>query len=843
MRGAAGSVAASMLGLSVAVAALWGGPAAAQGVASGGFLGAYAPGTAGVTAPSFERRDVRLDFNWGAAGPGGSPSPEYQTASWSGFSAQWKGVVIPATTETYQFVLQAGDSAELMIRPLGATAWTTLVPISNGAVNKSGSYALTAGKSYEVLVAYIQHGKTGKLSLSWQSPSVPLQVIDPATPIGINAPALMPGEPGNMLADVVKESSGFSTYTGSAKLALDGSGWPTTDATLSLWTSGREENGTYTISFVGQAQLSDLQGVGSFAVNGVSYGKTLPAGIGYNAKSNTTTAQWRVTATAAGAASLGLSKTKRTASSASGSGFTNLSILRPVQPGSTQSHAAGELFGAQWEDFLSAFTGLRFMDYLATNGNHQAAWTDRTLPGAVTHYQAVGGYGWQGRGGSLEYLVAMANQAGKDVWINVPLFASDDYVTKLAQLLEYGSDGVNPYTSPQANPVYPPLNSNLKVYLEYSNEVWNTSFIQEQQNNALSVAEVAAGKSPLNYDGNTRSYVWERRRSVERIVQISNIFRTVWGDGNMMYRIRPLFEWQYGDMQMTAAVGLGFLEDWYDNADGVKNVAVPHPAQYFLWGGGAGWYISPKNQGLSTVSAILASGITNPSTATDAQWATAFGLHEMGYEGGFYVGGDSSSTLQLAANVDPGATASEVSALGEYFYNGGGYPFIFDAAGYTSYGVASPTINEALTPKMAGIMQAGAAPRPASGFTGHIPGKFASLSVNGVTASGWTSGLMGLVGDFIGFSVSATTAGTYTITTDTTTPATVQILLDNVQVGTGSWTGPISAGVHGIRLVNTSPAGSTVNNLIVTKASGTAANRVEPDHAQPIFAKAGAAEE
>ncbi|MEI9984560.1 MAG: hypothetical protein WDN69_15960 [Aliidongia sp.] len=37
------------------------------------------------------------------------------------------------------------------------------------------------------------------------------------------------------------------------------------------------------------------------------------------------------------------------------------------------------------------------------------------------------------------------------------VFASDDYVTKLAQLLAYGSDGVNPYTSPQADPVYPPL--------------------------------------------------------------------------------------------------------------------------------------------------------------------------------------------------------------------------------------------------------------------------------------------------------------------------------------------------------------------------------------------------
>ncbi|MEI9984559.1 MAG: hypothetical protein WDN69_15955 [Aliidongia sp.] len=47
------------------------------------------------------------------------------------------------------------------------------------------------------------------------------------------------------------------------------------------------------------------------------------------------------------------------------------------------------------------------MDYLATNGSDLKQWTDRVLPGALTQYQAVGGYGWQGKGGSLEYIVAM----------------------------------------------------------------------------------------------------------------------------------------------------------------------------------------------------------------------------------------------------------------------------------------------------------------------------------------------------------------------------------------------------------------------------------------------------
>ena len=52
------------------------------------------------------------------------------------------------------------------------------------------------------------------------------------------------------------------------------------------------------------------------------------------------------------------------------------------------------------------------------------------------------------------------------------------YITDLADLFAYGSNGVNPYTSPQASPVWAPLNSNLKVYIEFSNEIWNWGFTQ-----------------------------------------------------------------------------------------------------------------------------------------------------------------------------------------------------------------------------------------------------------------------------------------------------------------------------------------------------------------------------
>ncbi|HEV2674929.1 MAG TPA: PA14 domain-containing protein [Aliidongia sp.] len=793
-------------------------PAHAQGVAWGGFIGAYQAGLDGATAPAFQRRDARIDFAWNAAGPGGSTSPEFVTSAWPTFSASWTGTVIPATTETYSFRIQTSDAVSFSIRPTGSSTWTTLINdwATAGKIDVQ-PYALVAGKSYDIALHYYQHGKSGAVQLGWSSPTVPFQVIDAATPLGINSSAVLPGEPGNIFADVVKQAKPFGAYSNSAAaVALDANGWPLADASMALWASGREMNGTYQVTFNGQAKLVDWTALGSFSVGGVSYGATLPLGTGYNAATNTTTAQWTIKTTAAAPATIGFAQSRRTATSAVGSGITNLHIMRPLAPGSATAHAAGELFSAQYKSFLSYFTGIRFMDYLATNGNRQANWTDRVKPTDATQYQPTGGYGWQGKGASWEYLVELANETGKDAWINIPVYASDDYVTKLARLFAFGSDGVNPYTSKQANPVYPPLNSNLKVYIEYSNELWNTSFQQYNSNVALAEAEVAAGTSSLDYDKTGRWFVWERRRAAKRIMEVSNLFRAVWGDAAMMTQIRPVFEWQYGNMNQTAAVALDFLDGYYNNADGVKHVAQPHPVNYFLYGGGGGWYVAPVHEGLTTAAAIFASGTNIPATQSDALWANAFGLKTMGYEGGFEVGGDTGGATAVAANLDPGALPLATKTLTQFFQQGGTMPFVFNAAGATSYGVASPTINEQNTPKMQAILALDDSLRPSQQIAGHVPGIFPYQSTSGVTSSGYVTGAMVNVGDYLGFSVTST-AGTYTITTDAKKPAAVRILVDNVPVGTGTWTGALSSGVHGIRLQNLLPGGTSLTKLVVTQ--------------------------
>ncbi len=145
---------------------------------------------------------------------------------------------------------------------------------------------------------------------------------------------------------------------------------------------------------------------------------------------------------------------------------------------------------------------LRFMDWIDSNSSPQRDWADRRSPrhvfqqGVLNRRAPATGFGGdRGTGVAFEHMVALANAAGRDLWINVPHLATDDFITRLAQLIRFGSDGVDPYTNLVANPVYPPLNPNRQVFVEYSNEIWSNgdSFSQgnwaQEQANALGLSK------------------------------------------------------------------------------------------------------------------------------------------------------------------------------------------------------------------------------------------------------------------------------------------------------------------------------------------------------------------
>ncbi len=127
-------------------------------------------------------------------------------------------------------------------------------------------------------------------------------------------------------------------------------------------------------------------------------------------------------------------------------------------PAQFESSYATDPFYPTFAASLANFKILRFMQFFRTNGNPNVTWADRRLP----DYYTQASYGQNMNNGSaIEWAVDIANMANANIWVNIPYLADDDYVRNFADL------------------VRDRLHSNLKVYVEFSNEVWNQTFLEE----------------------------------------------------------------------------------------------------------------------------------------------------------------------------------------------------------------------------------------------------------------------------------------------------------------------------------------------------------------------------
>ena len=126
-------------------------------------------------------------------------------------------------------------------------------------------------------------------------------------------------------------------------------------------------------------------------------------------------------------------------------------------------------FLARWGEFNT----IRFMDWLQTNnGTQQREWADRATTNNYTYTE---------KGVPIEVMVDLCNRLKVNPWFSMPHLASDDYISKFAALVQRT------------------LDPSLQVYVEYSNEVWNSMFAQhryaEQKGKELNLgpADLGAG--------------------------------------------------------------------------------------------------------------------------------------------------------------------------------------------------------------------------------------------------------------------------------------------------------------------------------------------------------------
>ena len=127
--------------------------------------------------------------------------------------------------------------------------------------------------------------------------------------------------------------------------------------------------------------------------------------------------------------------------------------IRVIMPGFETTYDT-KPFNPLFLERLKPFKVIRFMDWQKTNNSCVQSWSKRTRPTSYTQASVSGV--------AIEYLVDLCNELGADPWFCIPHQSDSDYQDRFAQLVKGR------------------LAPDRKVYVEYSNEVWNAMFKQYQ---------------------------------------------------------------------------------------------------------------------------------------------------------------------------------------------------------------------------------------------------------------------------------------------------------------------------------------------------------------------------
>ncbi|MFA6023438.1 MAG: LamG-like jellyroll fold domain-containing protein [Candidatus Pacearchaeota archaeon] len=132
----------------------------------------------------------------------------------------------------------------------------------------------------------------------------------------------------------------------------------------------------------------------------------------------------------------------------------NIRNIHLIMPGYEDNYET-QIFYPGFLESLRNVSAIRFMDWQGTNNgiNLSGVWENRSTPTSYTQsylYRSV----------AIEYIINLSNRVHADPWVNIPHNADDNYIRQMARMMKNG------------------LDPDRKVYVEYSNEVWNWMFYQ-----------------------------------------------------------------------------------------------------------------------------------------------------------------------------------------------------------------------------------------------------------------------------------------------------------------------------------------------------------------------------
>lgn len=569
--------------------------------------------------PAWANKVVRVNFTIPSGHkPGGSSSPGFADVAANGWSADYTGTLLSYHTETHTLSYAVSGKFRLYGRTTpGSGAWTTLIDSWTASALRTltTTVSLTAHVGYEIKIDWAGNDGQKDLRQKWSCPSSPtLTVIEPAFQIGDHyhyKPELY------------------------ANFMTQGRGWAGTPDSNYVW------NGD--LSFVIQESLviSPL-GVDPFQI-GTCNGKftgtcSSVSGTGnvrnfsavtYDSGTNTSTFTCEVYDNHIGASFLNIN------------GAVNVSNIELMKPGCS----SGQLLDPR---VTGPFTKAHTVYRNQQRQPMQTDWADNTRAAYPFQFlgsettSAIAFYGGQTfadfNGPSPEHLCRLHNETGRDLMHSVPPFATDDYFLKLAQSFRYGTNGSVPYTSHQANPVYPPLNSNIRVYIEQANENWNTAAGYHANFEAIGYL--------ANYHYNNATtlgvtldsdyYVRRHQYLIARLLQISEIFRGVYGD-EYGERCQFYYGFQYANSNNTASIPFNYARKLLE-AGGLPAIGIPQRAlkDFIQVVGGATYYSASNSEGVITrlsdiygESPVVASGFSvRPVGSPNTYFGPAGIVHE-----------------------------------------------------------------------------------------------------------------------------------------------------------------------------------------------------------------------
>lgn len=291
---------------------------------------------------------------------------------------------------------------------------------------------------------------------------------------------------------------------------------------------------------------------------------------------------------------------------------------------------------------LEPFGVLRFMDWQRTNNSPLQSWSRRaklTDPRYTTE-----------AGMPLELMIDLANTRKADPWFCVPHQADDEFVREFARTVKQR------------------LDADRKVYVEYSNEVWNGSFGQSRW------AREQGQKLKLGDPDNLRFYS-------QRSVEVFKIWEEVFGDHKRLVRV----------------MGSQFANPWVSEQvltwkDAHKHTDALAVAPYFGYEFGDP-QVAEKTSKMSLDQLLdaLAKEVGGPNRdgiQKQADVARKYKVQLIAYEGGQHLAGfggaennQALTDLFIAANRHPRMAELYTKHLTNWFAAGGGLYAVFSNVG------------------------------------------------------------------------------------------------------------------------------------------------------------------